>query len=483
MRKGFVLLILFLAAAAGGAWFFSFGSKPLGVTPPVPIPANPLPEPPVSTLSVPFSVSVGELETLAQARLPEEISGASPVRESLFDGRGTYLVRRDGDPDVHLDGDRLVLSVPIAFKARLNGSATALGLSVPVSLSAEGAATVEISARPSVTSDWKVQTQARIHVKWRRPPTATLLGVRVTFQGAADEFLRARIEEALPRIDAALNESLKLRERAEEFWREIRQPRLVSASPDLWLTVHPLSVSLPPVRIGPERALLEAGLEARLTLSTLKPEPPRAVPLPPAATSASGKTRPGFAIELPVFLGYDALNRRLEQEVSNRSLSMGEGRRLRIGKVSVSANGNRLVFAVDIEALEGAGIFSSRRAGTVYILGMPAWDAKRQVIRLDSVDFDKGTAAGLVRAAAWIGRPLLLETLRQAAVFPLSGPAAEASRTLGRFLEKQEIGSGLTLRGTARQVVLDSVAVTKDGLALLVRLEGQASLEWIPPSR
>jgi len=85
-----------------------------------------------------------------------------------------------------------------------------------------------------------------------------------------------------------------------------------------------------------------------------------------------------------------------------------------------------------------------------------------------------------VRTAAWIGRPLLLETLRQTAVFPLSEPAAQAKKPRGRFLEREEMGSGLTLRGSARQVALDSVSVTQEGLALLFRLAGETSLEWNP---
>lgn len=480
MRKRTVLAVFLLVLASAGAWLLFAGSRRLSVTPPVSVPAAPLPEPPVSTLSVPLSVSLEELRVLARNRLPEEISGANAVRESLFEGRGTYLVRREGAPDVKVENDRLVLSVPVSFKARLNGTGTALGISLPVSLSAEGAATVELSMRPSVSPDWRVRTQPKIAVKWSRAPAATVLGIRVTFQGAADEFLRARIEESLPRIDSALNESLNLRERAEEFWREIQKPRPVSSSPDLWLTVRPLSIAIPPLRLGPEKVLLDARMEARLTLSTQKINVPEPVPLPPVSTSPGEGNRAGFTLELPVFLGYEALNRKIESELSNRTLAMGEGRKLTVRKISVSASGSRLVFALDVEALEGAGIFSSRRVGTVYVLGIPSWDPDRQVIRLTSVDFDEGTIRGLVRTAAWIGRPLLLETLRQTAVFPLSEPAAQAKKTLGSFLERQEIGSGLTLRGSARQVALDSVAVTQEGLALLFRLAGETSLEWNP---
>ena len=90
---------------------------------------------------------------------------------------------------------------------------------------------------------------------------------------------------------------------------------------------------------------------------------------------------------------------------------------------------------------------------------------------------------GLLGTAAWIGRPVLLESLRQAAVFPLSGPSADARKALGRILERQKISSDLTFSGSARQVILESVAVTETGLALLVRAEGTASLEWAPGTR
>lgn len=483
MRKRLVPLILLLAAAAAGAWFFFPGNKRISVTPPAARPASLLPEPPVSTLAVPIGVSMEELGNLARTRLPEEISGANPVRESLFDGRGTYLVQRDGDPNVRVEGDRLVLSVPVTFRARLNGTGTAMGLSVPVSLSAKGAADIELSMKPSVSSDWRIRTQPRIQLKWKRAPEAHILGVRVTFQGAAEEFLRSRIEESLPRIDAALNESLKLKERAEEAWEGIQEPARISTSPDLWMTVRPLSVALPPLDLNPDRVLLDARLVTRLALDTQEPRKERATPLPAASTAAEGSASAGFTIQLPVFLDYEAVNRKLGKELHDRTLRMGGGKSLTIETVSVSANGDRLILAVGIKAFDGAGLFSTRRAGTIYVIGTPKWDRNRQEIRLDSVDFDEGTMRGLLRTAAWVGRPVLLESLAEAAVFSLAGPAEDARRALGRLLERQEISRGLTVLGSARQVALESVAVTEKGLALLVRAEGTASLEWIPGSR
>lgn len=483
MRKRFVTLILLLAVAAAGAWLFLPGNKRISVTPPASRPASLLPEPPVSTLAVPIRVSMEELRTLARTRLPEEISGANPVRESLFDGRGTYLVQRDGDPDVRVEGDRLLLSVPVTFRARLNGTGTAMGLSVPVSLSAKGAADIELSMKPSVSSDWRIRTQPRIHLKWKRAPEARILGIRVTFQGAAEEFLRSRIEESLPRIDTALDESLQLKDRAEEAWKEIQEPARISTSPDLWMTVRPKAVHLPPLDLQPDRVLLNTSLETRLALDTQEPRKERATPLPPASTAEAGSASPGFTLQLPVFLDYEAVNRKLEAELADRTLRMGGGKTLTIEKVSVSANGDRLVLAVGIKAIDGAGLFSTRRAGTIYVFGTPKWDRNRQEIRLDSVDFDEGTMRGLLRTAAWVGRPVLLESLAEAAVFPLAGPAEDARRALGRLLERQEISRGLTFSGSARQIALESVAVTEKGLALLVRAEGTASLDWTPGSR
>lgn len=483
MRRRIVLAAVLLAAAAVGTWFFPFGSKRISVTPPAGLPANPLPEPPVSTIALPLGVSMEELGTLARTRLPEEISGSNPVRESLFDGRGTYLVQRDGEPDVRAENDRLVLSVPITFKARLNGTGTALGLSVPVSLSADGAATVELSMKPSISPDWKVHTQPRILLKWRQAPGARILGVRVTFQNAADEFLRSRIGEALPRIDAVVNESLELKDRAEAAWKNLQEPTRVSASPDLWMTVLPLSVTLPPLDLKPDRVFLAARLETRLALDTDEPQKARPTPLPPVSTTGTSSADTGFTLQLPVFLGYEAVNRKLETDLAGRTIPMGPGKSLTIEKATMSANGNRLVLAVEIRAIEGAGFFSTRRAGTIYITGTPVWDRDRQQVHLDSVDFDEGTMQGLLRTAAWIGRPVLLENLRQAAVFPLAEPAGDARRALGRLLERQEISPGLTFSGSARQVALESVAVTEKGLALLVRAEGTASLEWRPGTR
>lgn len=482
-RKTFLFFILAAVIAAAAAWTLVPGGRKIAIAPPADRPAAPLPEPPVSILSVPLSVSMEELRTLARTRLPEEISGSSPVRESLFDGRGSYLVRKEGEPDVTVEGDRLVLSVPVAFRARLNGTGTALGLSVPVSLSAEGAATIMLSMKPSVTSDWQVRTQPRIVLKWLRPPSSRILGIRVTFQNAAEEFLRSRIEEALPRIDQALNESLGLKERAGEAWEKIQAPVRVSESPELWLSARPMSLSIPPLGLEKDMVLLDARLEALLNLGTKEPEKKAPTPLPSLSTSAAAPGGRGFTLQLPVFLGWEPINRKLGKDLSGRTLDMGGGRSLTIDKVSVSANGDRLAFAVGIRAVEGAGLFSTRRAGTVYILGTPKWDRSRQVLSLDALDFDEGTTRGLLRTAAWIGRPILLEKLGEAAVFPMSGPAGEATNALGRLLERRQVSDGLTFGGSARQTALESVAVTEDGLALLVRAEGTAALEWNPDIR
>ena len=325
MRRGVLAALLAAVVVATGGWLFLRGSSSLSVTPPQERPAGALPEAPVSAISIPVSVTVQELQDLARTRIPEETSGSDSVRESLFDGRGTYLVQKDGEPIVRVEEGRLLLSVPVTFRARLNGMAKALGFAVPVSLSATGAADVELSMKPSISSDWKVHTQSRIRLAWRTAPGARVLGTRVTFKGAAEAFLRSRIEDALPRIDEALNDSLELRDRAEEAWREIQEPVKVSDSPDLWLSASPVSVTLPPLDLHSDRVVLEARLDTRLALDTRKPGKASPAGLPPVSTGAGEAKASGFTLQLPVFLGYEAVNRELGQRLSGHRVPMPQG--------------------------------------------------------------------------------------------------------------------------------------------------------------
>ena len=154
---------------------------------------------------------------------------------------------------------------------------------------------------------------------------------------------------------------------------------------------------------------------------------------------------------------------------------MGPGRTVTIEKITVSPNGDRLVLATAIPGVGGRD-HSIPEGGDVYVDGHPEMDKSRQVGRLDRLDYDEGTTRGSF-GRGWIARPPLES--EGGLGFLLAEPAEEARKALGDLLRNRKSEAAWLSPGRP-PVALESVAVTEEGLALLIRAEGSAHWSGAP---
>lgn len=472
----FLILLALIGTPLG--WLVMAPRGSIQVERPEMTPPGELPPPPVSRIQVPIWVSMEDLRSLADRGIPSEMTGSGPIREGAFRGIGRYRVQRQGDVAVIARDGRLTLSVPARFQAQVTGSGEVLGISIPVSVSAQGSPVIGLSTRPRVDRDWRVAPDLKVWVQWREPPRAEILGVSMTFQGAADRFVEDTVRRRRGEMEAWIDRELGLKGLIEERWRELQEPVALSEDPPLWLMVSPLSIRVPPVEVTPRGVLLDVTIGARVGITTDLPASRDLIPLPsPEEVVSDGG---GFRIQAAATLGYQAMNRILNRELAGRSIPLGGRGSVKISGVEVRPNGEALTLAVQLEASEGPWFLPRRIQGTGYVTGVPRWDRESRTIRIEEVDFDPGTIRGLARAASWVIRPELLKALEASAVFPMGERLEELERSLDAMLRDRSIGGEVRIDGSVRRVTLDSVSVTRDGLVLLLMLEGDATLRWVP---
>jgi len=480
MRRGTFLFWGVALGAFGLGAFLSLSRSALRLDPPAP-PERVLPvaeSTPDSFLPVTLSVTRADLERLAENRLPALVQGSRPVEEEFFRGNLFFQARKGGRAAVALSGGRVLLTVPIGLAARFRGEVRALGLGVPASATADGACLATLSVAPLLQADWTLRSRPALSVAWTRPPGVDVAGVRITFQGAADSFLDAKAREMASRFDAAADEALRIRDTVRRAWDSLREPIRLARSPELWLSVRPGSLAAAPLEISGDRAVLRASLRAKLSVvagETPERTPPRA--LPPLRTRLPG--RGGFRLSLPILLTYEALAERLRAEVVGRALDLG-GPELSVESVRVYGSGARLVIALSVRARGGRSFLAPRLAGTIYLSGIPALDAERQVLSVREVSLDPGTKGLLARTAAWLLRPALSRAVGEALVFPLDGAIRDARVGVATFLKGTRVGEEFLLSGSLGELRLAEIRVEERGVAARAEATGVLEMAWRP---
>lgn len=325
-------------------------------------------------------------------------------------------------------------------------------------------AAVELSARLSISPDWRLLSDPRIE---RVAPVTetdrdrcrlTILNFDVTERVMSSA--RDLIEGKIPEIQKAI-EGVDLRARFEEWWQILQTP--IELDDDVWLIVAPESVA--------QGETTGSGTVLRATtVLTARPQlvlGPRPIldplPLPELDTAA---TATGLTIRATAAADYAVGSELLTEKLGGQTLEQS-GHTVTIRRLQLSGIGGRKV-ALEVE-LSGAA------RGRVFLVGTPVFDEADGQIHVPDLEFDVATINLLVGGLDWLAHEEFVQLLREKARWPAEDLTKVAAEYLAQGLNS-ELSEGVRLEGRVHAVRILGVHPTREALVVHAAADATAKL-------
>lgn len=443
-----------------------------------------------STIVVPVTASLAELEAGINAQTPRQLWQIDRHRDACLPGRKLAGVKVTPDLGCTIEGyvtrgairlsgsgERLVITMPITARIAIKN------LGVLVSKTATGSATVKARGRLGVAGDWQPTAKVDIDYDWREPPGIDLFGRRITFVDKADAKLAgvlARLKQELPRQLA----TLRLKQRLAQVWRQaFTTVELSHDNPPAWMRITPRRLGFGGYRIdGRQLHLLLAADALTQTFVGARPPAPLPVPLPPPSARVG---TPGLRFFIPVLADYRELEpvvqRVLRQRAAKGITLTGIGPvDAEFGDVTIYATtGNRLAVGVKAKVEARAASFA-RASGEAWLTALPFNRADSQLLEARDVRFATRTDSRVVNLLI----ALFDDPSVQASI--AAGLRHDFTPDYRKVLGKAQAAIGrrregdFVLSATIDHVVNGAVKATGEGLFLPVSAEGSARIDYRP---
>jgi hypothetical protein len=323
----------------------------------------------------------------------------------------------------------------------------------------------ELATPLSLTSRWRLSSRAQLlqlapaSTEKRDQCDVSLLRFDVTDQVMVAA--RRGIAARLPDIDRRIGE-VDLRPRFARLWTHLEQP--LRLTDGVWLKIVPEQLLMGKVSGTGHILTVPVTLVAHPVIVTSPATPPvSARPLPALGRdTASG----GFRISLDGVVDYAAASSAITAALTGKQITEG-GHTLTPGAIVVRpASRGRLSVAV---------AFTGDAAGTLRLLGTPAFDRVRREITVPDLDYDLDSDSKLINTYSWLRSDALRSTLREKAHVPVDAALDKGRQLLLSGLNRT-IGDALTLAATVDSVAVQELFVTRAGLVVRAIATGQAKV-------
>ncbi|MGH8454184.1 MAG: DUF4403 family protein, partial [Nevskiales bacterium] len=412
-------------------------------------------EPLVSHVSLPIELPIDALER----RLTQDIDVSLAHKREDSD----FQAWRTGPLRLRAQGRFIHLILPLSFKSK-KGPDT------------KGSLVVRTRLMADIAPDWRPRVSVRSTFDWTKKPKIKLLLFKMRVSGVVGRALNKKLRELDANLRQRIEATLILKPRAENWWRDLHQPELLSEDPPVWLMVTPQALYFEPLAGDGRNLRLTLGIRARLATSVAR-EPPAAPPAPLPPLERATADDQGFALHLSVLADYKGLAAKLHEELAGRRIALARGA-ITPNDFTLYTSGHSLVIGVDFSG-DAPGFWLDTR-GTVYFTGEPHFDPETRILRIEDFHFTRRLNNPLLSTATWVLQDSLREQMQGRLAWNLNERLKDGARDLSAQLNKP-LGDDLRLSGQVDHLNLTDIECRSEGIQIGLEARGQLKVTLAEP--
>ncbi len=274
--------------------------------------------------------------------------------------------------------------------------------------------------------------------------------------------LKSELELSISDMQKKL-QTFSLKPYLQTVWDTLQSPYRMTGFG--FLSTQPEQLRISQVELRRDSLFMSLGLTARPELKQLPDIGRKALP-----NLTDFRARSGFKLFIAQQLPYDSLGQVANAQIAGKEFQMGKGlfkKTVRIDSIKIQGSlTNRLLLKVFV---------SKAAKGIFYLEGKPVWDAKKQEVWLDSLDFHVETKQFLIRTASNLLDGTITAKLKEYTRFNLEQKVKDLNTGLFAQMNRS-IYPGVNSKGYLTRLAVDDMKASDKGIFIAAAAEGRL---WI----
>jgi hypothetical protein len=412
-------------------------------------------EAPVSTINIPVRIHKNELLQSINRQIGETLFDDNNIADDGLMVRA----KKKGSISIDVFDQEIRYRVPVDLWIKKD--------IVISDVEGEGTLALNFSTRYNIKNDWSLETTTQISgYEWLRKPIIKLGFANLEITPIANAFLNHVKGDLAKEIDAEVKNVLDLRREVEAAWTELQQPVLLSDEYASWLMLNPQTIGMTPMKADGNMIQSTIVVETRPFVNLgEKPKPDKAGKLP--GFSYRSTENEDFTLFLDADIPFKEAERLSRQSMIGEQFSYGK-KNVTVEDIELYGQGNRLVVNTKLK-----GSYN----GNVYFLARPEYNARKNKIDLEDVDFDFSSQKALMKSASWLFKGPMKKKVQESLNFYLNYNLEDTKAMIQKEMQNYQLAPGISMTGLLQELNVSHVYIASEAIRVRIGLKGNLKLD------
>ena len=316
-------------------------------------------------------------------------------------------------------------------------------------------------------SNWKLSTNSKIEdFNWSESPSIVVAGRNVPITYIINPTLSIFKSRMTKKVDEAIENSCDFKPYVLDVLEKMSTPFLTSEQYQAWFKLIPVEVYVTDAVLEKNEIKMDMGLKCNMqTMVGLKPKSSfdRSAIEFKAVTRIPDKVTANVA----AISTYESASQLISANFKGKEFA-GGSRKITVQNVGMWQRDGKIIIALDM---------TGSINGTIYLSGIPNYNAVTKEIYFEQMDYVLNTKGLLTRTANWLLQGMILRKIQENCRYSIKPNLEEGKKSLSPYLNNFSPMKGVFVNGTMNDFEFEKVEVTNKAIIAFITTTGKMSVK------
>lgn len=406
-----------------------------------------------SFVSMPLEISLKEIEKQVNKKMTGLIYEDADMK--IWKTADIKLTEKSGKIE-----SILPLKIWVKFKYGTNF----MGLNDTREVNLNGTITLLSNAR---MTNFKLTTSSKIDdYVWSESPSIVVAGRNVPITYIINPMLSMSKSKISKMIDDAINDLPDFKPVVLDVLENMSKPFITSDVYQTWFRLEPIEVYVTDAVLDKSKIAMDLGLKCNM-LTMVGQEPKNIFDRTAVAFKPVTKVPDKITANVAAISTYESASRIITKNFRGQEFASGS-RKIVVNEVNLWQKDGKIIIQL---------LMNGSLNGTIYLAGIPKYNAETHEIYFDQMDYVLQTKGMLTKTANWLLQGVILRKIQESCRYSIKPNLDEGKKSMLPYLNNFSPMKGVFVNGTMNDFEFEKVEITNKAIIAFLKTTGKMNVK------